>query len=267
MPPAPQSVIALTSLCVSMVHGFKAWCWLRGGLAAGPPSGRLFPIPIRLPRLSLPLQRSCAGPAGRFGTLSSYWTAGQKVARQDNCRAKLGRGTWILGSTVIKPRLPCARCDLRHKARLVSARLPTPGAAGPSEGIVAFPTTWPTGPDGEVTAGKVSLRRAGGVRQTITWAVPLSLWISRRPPGRPASAGASHLGCPPSQRCGAIRPHQRQQSSNSPSPPPSASSASNRARALATVVGVLVEVPVMLSVVHIIMRSRAGYDRGARRMA
>ena len=37
--------------------------------------------------------------------------------------------------------------------------------------------------------------------------------------------------------------------------------------ALATVVGGLVEVPVMLSVVHIIMRSRAWYDRGARRMA
>lgn len=35
--------------------------------------------------------------------------------------------------------------------------------------------------------------------------------------------------------------------------------------ALATVVGVLVEVPVMLSVVHIVMRSRAWYDRGAGR--
>ena len=33
--------------------------------------------------------------------------------------------------------------------------------------------------------------------------------------------------------------------------------------ALATVVGVLVEVPVMLSVVHIVMRSRAWYERGA----
>ena len=37
--------------------------------------------------------------------------------------------------------------------------------------------------------------------------------------------------------------------------------------ALATVVGVLVEVPVMLSVVAIVMRSRAWYDRGARRAA
>ncbi|MBX6742828.1 MAG: ACR3 family arsenite efflux transporter [Acetobacteraceae bacterium] len=37
--------------------------------------------------------------------------------------------------------------------------------------------------------------------------------------------------------------------------------------ALATVVGVLVEVPVMLSVVHIVMRSRAWYERGARRAA
>ncbi len=37
--------------------------------------------------------------------------------------------------------------------------------------------------------------------------------------------------------------------------------------ALATVVGVLVEVPVMLSVVHIEMRSRASYDRGAGRAA
>ncbi len=37
--------------------------------------------------------------------------------------------------------------------------------------------------------------------------------------------------------------------------------------ALATVVGVLVEVPVMLSVVHIVMRSRAWYDRGASRPA
>jgi ACR3 family arsenite transporter len=35
--------------------------------------------------------------------------------------------------------------------------------------------------------------------------------------------------------------------------------------ALATVVGVLVEVPVMLSVVHIVMRSRAWYERGAGR--
>jgi len=34
--------------------------------------------------------------------------------------------------------------------------------------------------------------------------------------------------------------------------------------ALATVVGVLVEVPVMLSVVAIVMRSRSWYDRGAR---
>ena len=33
--------------------------------------------------------------------------------------------------------------------------------------------------------------------------------------------------------------------------------------ALATVVGVLVEVPVMLSVVHIVMRSRGWYERGA----
>jgi ACR3 family arsenite transporter len=33
------------------------------------------------------------------------------------------------------------------------------------------------------------------------------------------------------------------------------------------VVGVLVEVPVMLSVVHIVMRSRAWYDRGASRAA
>ncbi|WP_456305179.1 ACR3 family arsenite efflux transporter [Dankookia rubra] len=37
--------------------------------------------------------------------------------------------------------------------------------------------------------------------------------------------------------------------------------------ALATVVGVLVEVPVMLSVVHIVMRTRGWYDRGARRAA
>ncbi|MCO6414742.1 ACR3 family arsenite efflux transporter [Siccirubricoccus sp. KC 17139] len=37
--------------------------------------------------------------------------------------------------------------------------------------------------------------------------------------------------------------------------------------ALATVVGVLVEVPVMLSVVHIVMRSRAWYERGAGRPA
>jgi ACR3 family arsenite transporter len=35
--------------------------------------------------------------------------------------------------------------------------------------------------------------------------------------------------------------------------------------ALATVVGVLVEVPVMLSVVHIVMRSRGWYERGATR--
>ncbi len=34
--------------------------------------------------------------------------------------------------------------------------------------------------------------------------------------------------------------------------------------ALATVVGVLVEVPVMLSVVAIVMRSRTWYDHGAR---
>jgi arsenite transporter len=33
--------------------------------------------------------------------------------------------------------------------------------------------------------------------------------------------------------------------------------------ALATVVGVLVEVPVMLSVVHILRRSRGWYERGA----
>ena len=33
--------------------------------------------------------------------------------------------------------------------------------------------------------------------------------------------------------------------------------------ALATVVGVLVEVPVMLSVVHIVLKSRAWYERGA----
>jgi ACR3 family arsenite transporter len=33
--------------------------------------------------------------------------------------------------------------------------------------------------------------------------------------------------------------------------------------ALATVLGVLVEVPVTLSVVHIVMRSRAWHDRGA----
>src|SRR4051812_45163083 len=37
--------------------------------------------------------------------------------------------------------------------------------------------------------------------------------------------------------------------------------------ALATVVGVLVEAPVMLSVVHIVMRTRGWYDRGARRAA
>ena len=37
--------------------------------------------------------------------------------------------------------------------------------------------------------------------------------------------------------------------------------------ALATVVGVLVEVPVMLSVVRIVMRTRGWYDRGARRAA
>jgi len=37
--------------------------------------------------------------------------------------------------------------------------------------------------------------------------------------------------------------------------------------ALATVVGVLVEVPVMLSVVHIVMRSRAWYERGAAQRA
>ena len=35
--------------------------------------------------------------------------------------------------------------------------------------------------------------------------------------------------------------------------------------ALATVVGVLVEVPVMLSVVHIVRRSRPWYERGAAR--
>ena len=33
--------------------------------------------------------------------------------------------------------------------------------------------------------------------------------------------------------------------------------------ALATVVGVLIEVPVMLSVVHIVRRSRGWYERGA----
>ena len=33
--------------------------------------------------------------------------------------------------------------------------------------------------------------------------------------------------------------------------------------ALATVVGVLVEVPVMLSVVHIVRRSRGWYDNGS----
>jgi len=37
--------------------------------------------------------------------------------------------------------------------------------------------------------------------------------------------------------------------------------------ALATVVGVLIEVPVMLSLVAIVNRSRAWYDRGARRPA
>jgi len=34
--------------------------------------------------------------------------------------------------------------------------------------------------------------------------------------------------------------------------------------ALATVVGVLVEVPVMLSVVHLVMASRGWYERGAK---
>ena len=37
--------------------------------------------------------------------------------------------------------------------------------------------------------------------------------------------------------------------------------------ALATVVGVLVEVPVMLSVVHIVRRSRGWYEAGAARNA
>ena len=37
--------------------------------------------------------------------------------------------------------------------------------------------------------------------------------------------------------------------------------------ALATVVGMLIEVPVMLSVVHIVMATRDWYEEGARRTA